>query len=155
MVTKEAVVTGEVVINKERVSETQQVADTVRKEVVRVDESAAQAPAPARVGTAGTAGTAGARNAAPASASASRQEPRSQASQKMQPAEGMDVSSSDGTVLGVVKEIRASDFLLDRSGQRDLYVPLSAVAQVTGQQVVLNVAADDIGDQGWPNPSLF
>jgi len=38
VVTKEAVVTGEVVINKERTTERQQVTDTVRKEVIHVDE---------------------------------------------------------------------------------------------------------------------
>ncbi|MDQ3701665.1 MAG: YsnF/AvaK domain-containing protein [Chloroflexota bacterium] len=39
VVTKEAVVTGEVVINKERTTERQQVTDTVRKEVMHVDEN--------------------------------------------------------------------------------------------------------------------
>jgi uncharacterized protein (TIGR02271 family) len=39
VVTKEAVVTGEVVINKERTTERQQVTDTVRKEVIHVDEN--------------------------------------------------------------------------------------------------------------------
>jgi uncharacterized protein (TIGR02271 family) len=36
---KETVVTGEVVVDKERTTETEQVADTVRREVVKVDEN--------------------------------------------------------------------------------------------------------------------
>ncbi|MDQ3703098.1 MAG: DUF2171 domain-containing protein, partial [Chloroflexota bacterium] len=81
--------------------------------------------------------------------------PKPSTPQTVEVAEGMDVASSDGEVLGVVKEVRANDFLLDRSGQRDLYVPLGAVAKATGNQIMLNVTASGVDDMGWPNPSLF
>ena len=64
---------------------------------------------------------------------------------------GTPVLSSDGEKVGTVKTIRESDFQLDRSMQKDLYVPFAAVASVDGG-VNLSVPAGRIGDQGWLNP---
>lgn len=39
--------------------------------------------------------------------------------------------------------------------QRDIYVPFSAVSNVTGSRVVLTLPAGDVDDQGWENPPLM
>ncbi len=67
---------------------------------------------------------------------------------------GMDVIGSDGTAVGKVKEVRSSDFLVDRPLARDVYVPLDA-CQSTEGQVRLNVRADEVDNQDWPMPDLF
>ena len=68
--------------------------------------------------------------------------------------EGMTVVGPAGEEIGRVKEVRKVDFLLDLTMRRDLFVPFSAISSVAGS-VVLGVAADEIGDQGWePAPLL-
>jgi hypothetical protein len=68
---------------------------------------------------------------------------------------GMDVIGPAGEVIGAVKEVRARDFLLDRSLRRDLYVPFSAIREIGGRSVVLAVAAADVGSMDWDEPPLF
>lgn len=68
--------------------------------------------------------------------------------------EGVTVIAQAGEEIGRVKEIRASDFLMDMTMRRDLFVPFSAISEVSGT-VVLNVAAEEIGDQGWEPAPLF
>lgn len=69
-------------------------------------------------------------------------------------APGMPVVGSDGDDVGLVKECRESDFLVDRSMQRDIYVPYSAVEDITGDTIALNIPADQVDDMGWAKPSL-
>ena len=76
---------------------------------------------------------------------------------------GMDVLSVDGDRLGQVKEVRGADFLLDRPLARDLYVPFDAVVATPNRyekyrggpiqptEIVLNVSAAHVDDQGWPH----
>ncbi len=68
--------------------------------------------------------------------------------------EGMVVLGADGGEVGRVKEIGRERFLLDRPMARDLYVPLTVVRHVAGDQVVLDVPADRVDDQGWPKPDI-
>jgi len=68
--------------------------------------------------------------------------------------EGMDVVGSDGVIVGQVKETRGTDFLVDRSMQREVYVPFSAVQTVDNDRVMLNTPARDIDNQNWPTPDL-
>ena len=42
----------------------------------------------------------------------------------------MEVVGSDGERLGSVKEVRASDFLVNRRLKRDVYVPNEAIANL-------------------------
>ena len=67
---------------------------------------------------------------------------------------GMQVVGRDGEDVGEVKEVRASDFLVDRSLARDVFIPMSA-CQVSGGQIRLNVRADEVDNQGWEMPDLF
>jgi acetyl esterase len=64
---------------------------------------------------------------------------------------GTPVTGSDGERVGKVKVVRETDFQLDRSMARDLYVPFDAVASVNGS-VSLKVPAGQVGDMGWPTP---
>ena len=69
-------------------------------------------------------------------------------------APGMRVVGSDGDDVGRVKECRESDFLVDRSMQRDIYVPYSAVQDISDDTVALNIPADQVDEMGWAKPSL-
>jgi len=74
---------------------------------------------------------------------------------------GLEVMSIDGERIGKVKEVGATEFLVDRPLKRDLWVPFSSVVEAgehggafrrgprQSTQVVLFVSADDIDDQGW------
>jgi hypothetical protein len=68
---------------------------------------------------------------------------------------GTEVVGADGAAVGRVKEVRDADILVDRRGQRDVYVPLTAVAEATAGRVRLTVPAGDVDDQGWRNPPLL
>lgn len=68
--------------------------------------------------------------------------------------EGMEVIGRDGDRIGQVKEVRANDFLVDRPLARDVYIPISACRSTNGR-IRLNVRADEVDNQGWPNPELM
>ena len=63
---------------------------------------------------------------------------------------GMEVLSAEKERVGQVKEVRASDFLVERSLQRDVYVPFAAIRDVTGNQVVLTVMSNHVDAIKWP-----
>jgi hypothetical protein len=63
----------------------------------------------------------------------------------------MNVIDREGKKVGHVKEIRSTDFMLGRFLSHDLYVPYD-FCTVNGQDVVLNIRADEIGEQGWAKP---
>jgi osmotically-inducible protein OsmY len=75
--------------------------------------------------------------------------------QRAQIRQGMDVVGSDASRIGQVKEVREQDFLVDRAGQRDLYVPFHAVHDVMGNQLILTVPAGQVEQQGWASPSMM
>jgi osmotically-inducible protein OsmY len=68
---------------------------------------------------------------------------------------GMDVVGDDQNSVGMVKETRDTTFLIDRTAQRDIWAPYSAVRTVTGNRVILTCAADEVDNQGWDNPPLM
>ena len=68
---------------------------------------------------------------------------------------GMPVVGSDMKNVGLVKEIRDDDFLVDIPMHRDLYIPFSAVQNVEDDQAVLNIPAHQVSQMDWPRPSLF
>jgi hypothetical protein len=69
--------------------------------------------------------------------------------------EEMEVVGSDMDKVGSVKEVRANDFLVNRHMKRDVYVPYTAIRDVSGNQVVLNIPASQVDSMGWPNPSII
>jgi hypothetical protein len=72
----------------------------------------------------------------------------------MQIRTGMNVLGADMSEVGTVKEVRNNDFLLNRPMHRDVYVPFSAVQNVSGNQVILNVLSNQVDNMNWPSPSL-
>lgn len=68
---------------------------------------------------------------------------------------GMPVVGSDMSNVGLVKEVRDDDFLVDIPMQRDLYIPFTAVQNVEADQVVLNVSKDQVHSMNWAKPPLF
>ncbi|MCM8748280.1 DUF2171 domain-containing protein [Thermomicrobiaceae bacterium CFH 74404] len=67
---------------------------------------------------------------------------------------GMEVLAADGDELGWVKDVRSTDFLLERSMQRDVYVPFDAIRDISSDRIVLNVASDQVDSMGWENPPM-
>ena len=63
---------------------------------------------------------------------------------------GMEVLGAEKERVGQVKEVRTSDFLVERHLQRDVYVPFAAIREVTGNQVVLTVTSDHVDALKWP-----
>jgi len=64
---------------------------------------------------------------------------------------GMEVVTLNEELLGQVKDLRPTDFLVDRSMKRDVYVPLGSVAAVEGERVRLGVTSAQMDDLDWPN----
>jgi hypothetical protein len=67
---------------------------------------------------------------------------------------GAEVVGSDGTQVGTVKEVRGSDFLVNRPMARDIYIPFSA-ASADGGRVTLRVPASEVDHMNWPLSSLI
>lgn len=67
---------------------------------------------------------------------------------------GMDVLGANGSRIGTVKQVGAVDIWVDRTLQRDVYVPFTAIQAVTENSVVLHVLSGHIGDMGWDRPTL-
>jgi hypothetical protein len=73
---------------------------------------------------------------------------------------GMRVRGLDGEDVGWVKEIRATDILVDRPLARDVYVPLEAIQAIIDASassayyphVVLTIPKARVGNMGWPHP---
>jgi acetyl esterase len=65
---------------------------------------------------------------------------------------GMRVVGSDGHQLGKVKQVRGSDFVVDRWFRRDITVPFEAVHEA-GAQVILSVPAKEAAKEEWSHPS--
>ncbi len=66
---------------------------------------------------------------------------------------GMQVVGTDAVAVGRVKEVRDSDFLVDRPLKSDVSLPFEAIVGVMDEEIVVNVAADEVDQadsQGWP-----
>ncbi|MDI3339625.1 MAG: Hsp20 family protein [Sphaerobacter sp.] len=67
---------------------------------------------------------------------------------------GMEVVGPDGGHIGLVKEVREGDLLVDRKLQRDVYVPFDAVRSVESSRVVLTVPPGQVDAMHWEHPPL-
>ena len=65
---------------------------------------------------------------------------------------GMIVVGSLGGTIGTVAEVRAEDFLVERTLARDVFVPFSAVSAVVEDLIELDVGADEIDRMRWEHP---
>jgi len=68
--------------------------------------------------------------------------------------EGMEVVGADGQRVGVVKEVRDRDFLVDRTMKRDVYIPFDAATSVEGTRVTLAIGAEQVDTMHWEEPRL-
>ena len=68
---------------------------------------------------------------------------------RMQIQAGMQVVGTGGQPVGQVAEVHEANFRVVRSGREDVYVPYGAIRALLGEQVVLDVHADEIDAQGW------
>jgi ferritin-like metal-binding protein YciE len=68
---------------------------------------------------------------------------------------GMAVFGSYAGSVGHVKEVRSTDFLVDRPARRDVYVPVDAIEEMIGDTIVLKVTADDVDSMGWEKPRII
>ena len=62
---------------------------------------------------------------------------------------GMHVLDVEGGKLGRVKEVRPSDFKIDRRHAPDVYVRFCDVEAVDGDTVKLKLGAGQVDDQSW------
>ena len=69
------------------------------------------------------------------------------------PAPGATRAAAGGTTAPATGA--APEQVIDRRGQRDVYVPFAAVAEASAGRLRLTVPADAVDDQGWPNPPLL
>jgi len=64
-------------------------------------------------------------------------------------APGQVVLSSEGKEVGKVKEVRGSDFFLDRPVAPDIYVPYTAIDRTEADTIVLSITVAQVDDLGW------
>ena len=69
--------------------------------------------------------------------------------------DGMDVVGADGVRVGQVKAVSSTAMLVDRSLQRDVFVPFEAIDTVTNNQIVLTIPSDQVDRMHWPHPTLI
>lgn len=67
---------------------------------------------------------------------------------------GADVYGADGDKIGSVEDVGSDYFLVEKGFlfTTDVYVPLSAVTNITDEGIYLNVRKDDVDQQGWTRP---
>ncbi len=143
VVNKQTVVTGEVAINKTVTAEQQTISDSVRREHVQVDDSSVNS-------TRGTARTEGYQtdttNYAADAAQGGNYRGGTTSNAAANLREGQDVVGNDGEFVGRVKELRDSEFRIDRSAKPDINVTYTTIQNVNGDQVVLNAPGADFSN---------
>jgi hypothetical protein len=70
---------------------------------------------------------------------------------------GMSVVGMNGRHVGRVKQVRGTNFLIDRRFRRDVYVPLAAIQRIIAEDhpaslfVALDVTAQKADRIAWPS----
>lgn len=65
----------------------------------------------------------------------------------------MEVFGADMMPLGAVGDVRQDDFLVARPADANIYLPLSMVQEVRGNQVILNIPAAKVNIMSWRAPA--
>ena len=63
---------------------------------------------------------------------------------RFQVAPGMAVMDRQREQIGTVQEVRDTDFLVERPGQRGVYISFDNVQEVQRNQVLLSIAANQV-----------
>lgn len=67
---------------------------------------------------------------------------------------GMYVLGENGDIIGQVKEVRAADFLIDRSGglglasDTPIYLPFERVHAMAGDRITLDISSSQVDEEG-------
>ncbi len=64
--------------------------------------------------------------------------------------EGMQVVGAKGKKIGTVVQVEDMDFVVQRDGNPDVFIPYSAVKQVEGNRVTLSRTVDEVAHENWP-----
>ena len=69
---------------------------------------------------------------------------------------GMAVIGLDAQSVGEVKQVRDTDFLVNRPRARDVYVPFAAIHAIDAAAggIVLAIPAAEVDHMDWPNPPV-
>lgn len=73
---------------------------------------------------------------------------------RLQVRPGMEVVGTNGNAVGRVREAHDTYFLVERSAARDLYVPYGSIRALIGDEIVLDVSADQVDAMGWWSPPV-
>jgi hypothetical protein len=65
---------------------------------------------------------------------------------------GYEVYSSDGRVMGHALEVRERAVLIKNDSDRDVYIPLWAVEDVSDSKVSVGLTAEQVQSGEWPEP---
>jgi hypothetical protein len=71
---------------------------------------------------------------------------------RMQVQAGMEVVGTGGQPVGRVEETHDEVFRVVRPDREDVYIPYEVIRAMLGEQVVLDVHADEIDARGWSSP---
>lgn len=144
VVSKQAVVTGEVVVDKTMKTEHEEVRDTVRKERVEVDQNHNQTTGNTQTRTTEYANTS---NQNP-DMSGNRQDYSTTDNggtvESSQLRKNMEVVSLEGNRIGKIKETSAETFRVERGfSKSDVEVSYSAIQGIQGDKIMLNIANEE------------
>ncbi len=147
VVAKQAVVTGEVVINKDVMAEQQTISDSVRKEHVTVDNNVERSRGQVVAQPQLQPQVVETRTQTEVDPTMYNQTATTGGYTQAQLQEDMPVYSSDGHHLGKIKEFRDTDFLLGRGiFKGDLEADYSSIGNIENGEVVLNFSQDQINE---------
>jgi hypothetical protein len=73
---------------------------------------------------------------------------------RMQVQAGMVVVGTGGQPIGRVAEAQAEVFRVVRPEREDVYIPYEVIRAMLGEQIVLDVHADEVDARGWSSPPL-
>jgi hypothetical protein len=65
---------------------------------------------------------------------------------------GAEVVTTDGDLLGTVREIQGDCFKLDVSMQPDYWLPMDCISSVSGNRILLDFPKDRLGDYKLSEP---
>jgi hypothetical protein len=64
----------------------------------------------------------------------------------------MEVVGTGGQPIGRVAEAHDAVFRVVRAGREDIDIPYEVIRAMLGEQVVLDVHADEVDARGWSSP---
>lgn len=63
---------------------------------------------------------------------------------------GMSVTGNDGNVVGRIKQIAETGFVVERAGGNEIRLPFEAIAHITDYGIEMNAPANQVDQLGGP-----